>query len=63
MAAHGNMDEAHVVGTQRFVEVDELRPVGDRDTCGICGIPSIEHQGLGEPEQGIWMGKFKFRVW
>jgi hypothetical protein len=53
VAAHGNMDEAHVVGTQRFVEVDELRPVGDRDTCGI---PSIEHQGLGEPEQGTWMG-------
>ena len=28
VAAHGNMDEAHVVGTQRPVDVDELRRQG-----------------------------------
>ena len=53
VAAHGNMDEAHVVGTQRFVEVDELRPVGDNR------IPVGYHRtsrAFCEPEQGIWMG-------
>ena len=35
MAAHGNMDEAHVLGSEKAVEIEELR-LGDG--YGVMGL-------------------------
>ena len=54
VAAHGNMDEAHVVGTHRSVEVDELRPVAGHLGLATCRdtMAYHEHQGFEEFEHG-----------
>eukprot|EP00435_Cladocopium_sp_Y103_P011116 s2098_g2.t2 len=58
VAAHGNMDEAHVVGTQRSVEVDELRQAifaGEKGWRALAathgGLPSVVMFGEDLPDR------------